>query len=217
MNRFGIVVTWDGYHRFTVEGGQRYRPGTYTVEPDCSQAGYFWGAAAITGAAVKVKSINKKTGQGDLRLVRILEDMGCNVAWAADGVTVTGGELKGIRVDMADMPDMVPTLAAVAAFARGKTKITNVAHLRGKESDRLTAVATELTKMGIETHCGKSGIVITGGIPKGAEIETYNDHRIAMSFAVAGLKAPGTVIRNPECVEKSFPGFWEVLETLYAE
>lgn len=216
MNRFGIAVTRDGYRRFTVEGGQRYRPGTYTVEPDCSQAGYFWGAAAITGTAIKVKSIDKETGQGDIRLVRVLEDMGCDVSWAADGITVTGGKLKGVRVDMADMPDMVPTLAAVAAFAKGKTEIYNVAHLRGKESDRLTAVATELTKMGIETHCGESDIAITGGIPKGAEIETYNDHRIAMSFAMAGLKAPGTVIRDPGCVEKSFPGFWDVLETLYA-
>lgn len=215
MNRFGIAVSRDGYRRFTVKGGQRYRPGTYTVEPDCSQAGYFWGAAAITGAAVKVKSINRETGQGDLRLVRVLEEMGCEVSWAADGITVTGGELKGVTVDMADMPDMVPTLAAVAAFAKGKTVINNVAHLRGKESDRLMAVATELVKMGIATHCGKSGIVITGGIPKGAEIETYKDHRIAMSFAIAGLKAPGTVIRDPGCVEKSFPGFWDVLETLY--
>ncbi len=217
MNRFGVAVSRDGYLRFTVEGGQRYRPGTYTVEPDCSQAGYFWGVAAITGAAVKVKSINKDTGQGDIRLVRVLEEMGCGVSWDTDGITVTGGELKGVTVDMADMPDMVPTLACVAAFAKGKTVINNVAHLRGKESDRLMAVATELAKMGIDTDCGESGIVITGGIPIGAEIETYKDHRIAMSFAVAGLKAPGTVIRDPGCVDKSFPGFWDVLETLYAE
>jgi 3-phosphoshikimate 1-carboxyvinyltransferase len=216
MKRFGITVSRNGYSRFTVEGGQCYRPGTYTVEPDCSQAGYFWGAAAITGAGVKVKSIGNETKQGDLRLIRIFEEMGCKVLRAADGITVTGGELHGVTVDMADMPDMVPTLAVVAAFAKGNTVIKNVAHLHGKESDRLEAVAVELGKMGVKTRCEKSGITITGGIPEGAEIETYEDHRIAMSFAIAGLKAPGTVIRNPGCVAKSFPGFWDVLDTLYA-
>jgi 3-phosphoshikimate 1-carboxyvinyltransferase len=216
MNRFGIEVARSGYNRFTVAGRQRYRPGTYSVEPDCSQASYFWGAAAITGSAIKVKSLNHETRQGDIRLVRVLEEMGCTVSRETDGITVTGGRLKGVTVDMGDMPDMVPTLAVVAAFAQGQTAITNVAHLRGKESDRLLSVATELAKMGIETECQEAGLVITGGTPKGAEIETYNDHRIAMSFAMAGLKAPGTVIRNPGCVEKSFPEFWNVLDTLYA-
>jgi len=216
MDRFGIAVSRSGYHRFTVEGGQRYRPGTHTVEPDCSQAGYFWGAAAITGSSVKVKSLNQETRQGDIRLVRVLEEMGCTVSWEPDGITVTGNRLRGVTVDMADMPDMVPTLAVVAAFAEGKTVIDNVAHLRGKESDRLSALAAELGKMGIEAQCGETGLVITGGTPKGAEIETYRDHRIAMSFAIAGLKTPGTVIRDPGCVAKSFPDFWQVLATLYA-
>ncbi len=215
MNRFGIEVVRSGYNRFTVAGNQQYRPGTYTVEPDCSQASYFWGAAAITGSAIKVKSLNHETRQGDIRLVQVLEEMGCTVSREPDGITVTGGRLRGVTVDMGDMPDMVPTLAVVAAFAAGKTTITNVAHLRGKESDRLLAVATELGKMGIETQCRKAGIVVNGGTPQGAEIETYNDHRIAMSFAMAGLKAPGTVIRDPGCVEKSFPEFWNVLDTLY--
>ncbi len=216
MSRFGIEVQREGYRRFTVAGGQYYRPGTYTVEPDCSQAGYFWGAAAITGTAVKVNVINSATRQGDVRFAEVLEQMGCSVLRAADGITVTGGPLQGVTVDMADMPDIVPTLAAVAAFAKGETVINNVAHLRGKESDRLIAVATELGKMGITARCSASGITITGGTPRGATIETYKDHRIAMSFAIAGLKAPETVIRDPGCVEKSFPGFWDVLETLYA-
>lgn len=215
LNRFGIEVARSGYNRFTVAGGQHYRPGTYTVEPDCSQAGYFWGAAAITGSAIKVKSLNHETRQGDIRLVRVLEEMGCGVSWDPDGITVTGNRLKGVTVDMGDMPDMVPTLAVVAAFAKGTTTITNVAHLHGKESDRLLAVASELGKMGIETQSQDAGMVITGGTPQGAEIETYNDHRIAMSFAMAGLKTPGTIIRNPGCVEKSFPEFWNVMETLY--
>ncbi len=164
-----------------------------------------------------MKSLNHETRQGDIRLVRVLEEMGCRVSREPDGITVTGGRLKGVTVDMGDMPDMVPTLAVVAAFARGKTAITNVAHLRGKESDRLLAVATELAKMGIDAQCQETGIIITGGTPQGAEIETYNDHRIAMSFAMAGLKTPGTIIRNPGCVEKSFPEFWNVLDTLYAD
>ena len=117
---------------------------------------------------------------------------------------------------MGDMPDMVPTLAVVAAFAEGDTVINNVAHLRGKESDRLAAVAAELEKMGIATQSRPDGITIAGGTPQGAVIETYDDHRIAMSFAMAGLKIPGMFIRNPGCVAKSFPDFWDVLETLYA-
>lgn len=216
MQQFGIAVTREGYRRFAINGGQHYRPGTYRVEPDCSQASYFWAVAAITGTAIKVNGITRDSGQGDLRLVPVLAEMGCTVAYEDDGITVTGGDLYGITVDMADMPDMVPTLAVVAAFARGQTVIHNVAHLHGKESDRLEAMAAELTKMGIVAHCGAAELVIEGGRPQGVEIETYNDHRIAMSFAVAGLKAPGTVIRNPGCVDKSFPGFWEVLETLYA-
>jgi len=216
MERFGIEVRREDYRRFTVAGGQRYRPSTYVVEPDCSQASYFWGAAAISGASIKVKAINQESGQGDLRLVQVLAEMGCKVVYEKDGITLTGKALHGITVDMGDMPDMVPTLAVVAAYAQGQTVIRNVAHLHGKESDRLQAMAAELSKMGIDARSGDSDLVITGGQPQGAEIETYDDHRIAMSFAVAGLKAPGTIIRNPGCVAKSFPRFWEVLETLYA-
>jgi len=216
MERFGIEVRRDDYRRFTVAGGQRYRPGTYVVEPDCSQASYFWGAAAISGASIKVKAINQESRQGDLRLVQVLAEMGCKVVYEKDGITLTGKALHGITVDMGDMPDMVPTLAVVAAYAQGQTVIRNVAHLHGKESDRLQAMAAELSKMGIDARSGDSDLVITGGQPQGAEIETYDDHRIAMSFAVAGLKAPGTIIRNPGCVAKSFPRFWKVLETLYA-
>jgi len=216
MERFGIEVRRDKYRRFTVAGGQRYQPGTYVVEPDCSQASYFWGAAAISGASIKVKAITQESGQGDLRLVRVLAEMGCKVVYEEDGITLTGNALHGITVDMGDMPDMVPTLAVVAAYAQGQTVIRNVAHLHGKESDRLQAMAAELSKMGIDARSGDSDLVITGGRPQGVEIETYDDHRIAMSFAVAGLKAPGTIIRNPGCVAKSFPRFWEVLETLYA-
>jgi 3-phosphoshikimate 1-carboxyvinyltransferase len=214
MLRLGVSVERDGYTRFRVSGKQVYRSGTYRVEPDCSQASYFWGAAAISGASVKVSGTTKRSRQGDVRFVEVLEAMGCRVIEEPDGISVSGGSLSGVDVDMSDMPDVVPTLAVIAAFATGQTRIRNVAHLKAKESDRLGAVVAELNKMGIEADCTDTGMVITGGHPKGAEIETYNDHRIAMSFAIAGLKTPGIIIRDEGCVRKSFPGFWEVFETL---
>ena len=155
--------------------------------------------------------------QGDVGLVNILEQMGCQVEHEDDGIAVTGGALKAVTVDMGHMPDVVPTLAVVAAFAGGTTVIRNVAHLRAKECDRLSAVACELGKMGIETRALDNELHIVGGTPHGAEIETYDDHRMAMCFAVAGLKVPGIRILNPGCVAKSFPTYWEVFKQLYAE
>lgn len=214
MERFGISFERDGFEFFRVSGGQSYASGTYHVEPDCSQAGYFWAAAAVTGGRVKVNGISTETRQGDIRFIEILENMGCRICREPDGITVTGANLAAVDADMGDMPDLVPTLAVAAAFAEGTTIIRNVSHLRAKESDRLSAVANELTKMGIEVHVTKDGLRISGGSPHGAEIHTYDDHRIAMSFAVAGLALPGMVIDDPACVEKSFPGFWEVFERL---
>jgi 3-phosphoshikimate 1-carboxyvinyltransferase len=215
MEAFGIAVDRNGYERFVVTGGQAYRAGDHAVEPDCSQAGYFWAAAAISGAGVTVAGTSMSSLQGDVRFAERLAAMGCRVAESGDGIKVTGGPLTGVLVDMADMPDMVPTLAVVAAFARGTTVIENVAHLKAKESDRLSAVAAELTKMGIEAGCTDSGLRIVGGHPRGAAIDTYNDHRIAMSFALAGLKIPGVKIKDETCVKKSFPHFWEVFKSLY--
>ena len=215
MERLGVGVRRDGYERFRVQGGQTYRAGSYTVEPDCSQAGYFWAAAAITGAGIKVKGTNRNSRQGDVRFVEILEAMGCKISHEKDGIKVSGKDLAAVTVDMVDMPDMVPTLAVVAAFAKGTTVIENVAHLKAKESDRLGSVVKELSKMGIEAGCSDTGMVITGGNPRGAEIDTYGDHRIAMSFALSGLKIPGIFIKDERCVEKSFPNFWEVFESLH--
>ncbi|MGD8952545.1 MAG: 3-phosphoshikimate 1-carboxyvinyltransferase, partial [Desulfobacterales bacterium] len=168
MEAFGITLHRNGYERFVVTGGQAYRAGKHAVEPDCSQAGYFWAAAAISGAGVTVAGTSKTSLQGDVRFTECLAAMGCRVLEDSDGIKVTGGPLTGVIVDMADMPDMVPTLAVVAAFARGTTVIENVAHLRAKESDRLGAVAAELTKMGIEADCVGSGLRIVGGNPQGA-------------------------------------------------
>ena len=215
MEEFGIAVDRNGYERFVVTGGQAYRAGDHAVEPDCSQAGYFWAAAAISGAGVTVAGTSKTSLQGDVRFTECLAAMGCRVAEHGGGIEVSGGPLTGVIVDMADMPDMVPTLAVVAAFARGTTVIENVAHLRAKESDRLGAVAAELMKMGIEADCTGSGLRIVGGNPQGAVIDTYNDHRIAMSFALAGLKVPSIKIQDETCVKKSFPNFWEVFKSLY--
>jgi len=216
LARFGIQVQRDGYIRFDVKGNQSYQAGDYTVEPDASQAGYFWGAAAIAGGSVTVKGVSANSSQGDVGLARVLEQMGCQVAIDPDGITVTGGKLRGVTVDMADMPDMVPTLAVVAAFADGSTVIRNVSHLKAKESDRLASTCAELHKMGIDATAENDRLIVTGGIPHGADIQTYDDHRIAMSFAMAGLVVPGVRILDPHCVEKSFPDFWEVWETLYA-
>lgn len=214
MAHFGVFVKRKAYQTFTVDKVTPYRSAACTVEPDASQAGYFWASAAITGAAVKVKDIPLDSLQGDVRIVSLLESMGCRARWEKDGVRVIGGRLSAIHADMQDIPDMVPTLAVVAAFAEGTTVIQKVAHLKEKESNRLAAVAQELNKMGIEASCTQDGLIIKGGTPHGAVIETYNDHRIAMSFAMAGLVTPGIDIQNPLCVEKSFPNFWRVFETL---
>jgi len=215
MERLGVVIERHKYERFRVPGGQTYRAGSYVVEPDCSQAGYFWAAAAVTGAGIKVRGTTRNSRQGDVRFVEVLEAMGCQISHEKDGIKVMGGDLAAISVDMADMPDMVPTLAVVAAFAKGTTVIENVAHLKAKESDRLGSVVQELSKMGVEASCSDTGMIITGGNPRGAEIDTYSDHRIAMSFALAGLKVPGVFIKDERCVEKSFPHFWSVFQKLY--
>ncbi len=215
MESFGIALDRKGYQKFIIPGGQSYRAGQYEVETDCSQAAYFWSAAAISGTQIKVAGVNSASFQGDAHFVDLLEQMGCGVSRESDGIAVTGRLLKAIEADLADMPDQVPTLAVVAAFARGTTVIKNVAHLKSKESDRLSATVTELNKMGIEANCTESTLTIKGGQPHGAVVDTYNDHRLAMSFAIAGLKVPGIRIRNESCVEKSFPAFWQVFEGLY--
>ena len=215
MEEFGVEVHRDDYHRFKVPGGQTYRAGSYTVEPDCSQAGYFWAAAAISGTKIKVKGTTRKTRQGDVGFTELLQKMGCNILYETDGIAVSGGPLSAITADMADMPDMVPTLAVVASFAKGTTVIENVAHLKAKESDRLGSVVQELSKTGIQASCSDTGMMITGGTPHGSEIDTYGDHRMAMSFSLVGLKVPGIIIKDEMCVEKSFPNFWDVFQGLY--
>jgi 3-phosphoshikimate 1-carboxyvinyltransferase len=214
LGDFGISYYREGHRFFQLPDGQCYLPQNYEIEADASSASYFWAAAALTGGRVTITNLSLESSQGDAAFPRILEKMGCAVSETPQGLTLVGGPLQGLTVDMATMPDLVPTLSVLAAFARGDTVITGVAHLRHKESDRLAAVATELTKLGIEAKETADGLIIHGGKPQGATIHTYNDHRIAMSFAVAGLKAAGMIITDPDCVAKSFPDFWEFFARL---
>jgi 3-phosphoshikimate 1-carboxyvinyltransferase len=216
MEHFGASVEMGGENRFSVRSGQRYRGTDYSIEGDASSASYFFLAAALCRGTVRVLNLNAGTLQGDGRFLGILEKLGCKVSFGASWVEVTGKELIGgdLVFDMGDMPDMVPTLAVLSAVRPGRTVIRNAAHLRIKESDRLRATARELARTGILAEEREDGLVITGGKPRGAEIETYDDHRIAMSFAMLGLAVPGIRIRGGGCVRKSFPGFWEEMEKL---
>jgi 3-phosphoshikimate 1-carboxyvinyltransferase len=217
MNAFGVTVEKRSENLFAITGGHRYRGCRYLVEGDLSSASYFFLAAALCGGTVRVTNTSFRTHQGDVQLLRYLKELGCGVEAADHWIAVSGGKLSDgdFSVSMEDLPDMVPTMAVLAALRPGRTIIRNVAHLRIKESNRLEALVRELAKTGIRAEETGDGLVITGGKPQGAEIETYNDHRIAMSFAVLGLRAPGMRIRNPGCVGKSFPGFWDEFEKLY--
>ena len=215
MSAFGVEITNQGYRSFFIHAGQRYHPRKYRIEGDASNASYFFSAAAVCRGKVEVKNLNPATLQGDVRFLHLLERMGCRVTRGGDRIGVVGGELYGVEMDMNEMPDLVPTLAVTAAFARGKTVIQNIGHLRLKESDRIHALAVELSKTGIRVHEREDGLEIEGGKPHGAEIETYDDHRMAMSFAIAGLAVPGIKIKGERCVDKSFPEFWETLQKLY--
>ncbi len=211
MKAFGIEPE-EKDNTFTVPKGS-YRNIEYQVEGDASSASYFFAAAAITGGEVTIENLPSDSLQGDSAFVDLLAKMGCDIVKTATSTTVKGpadGVLKAIETDMSKWPDMVPTLAVVAAFATGTTEIKNVAHLRIKETDRLKAVATELSKMGGSVRELPDGLVIEGGHQlRPTIINTYDDHRIAMCFAVAGLRVPGLVIQDPACVAKSFPDFWD--------
>jgi 3-phosphoshikimate 1-carboxyvinyltransferase len=215
MSAFSVEINNREYRSFFIKAGQRYLPQTYRIEGDASSASYFFSAAAVCRGRVRVENINPATIQGDIGFLEILERMGCRVIRGRDWIEVLGGGLNGIETDMNEMPDLVPTLAITAAFAQGKTVIRNIKHLRFKESDRLHALTAELSRMGIPIKEGEDRLGIEGGTPHGAEIETYDDHRMAMSFAVAGLAVPGVKIKGERCVDKSFPRFWEVLQRLY--
>lgn len=216
MKRFGVEVQRDAYRYFRVPANRSYRPVFFPIEGDASSASYFWAAAAVTGGVVATENIWVETSrQGDLAFLEILEKMGCSVKKEDRRVIVQGNDLCGLEADMSRLPDMVPTLAAVALFARGKTIIRNVPHLRHKESDRLQAVGEQWTRLGARIEELPDGLIIAGRMPlHGALCDPHNDHRLAMSLAVAGIMVPGVRIRDEDCVGKSFPGFWELWEAL---
>ncbi len=216
MRAFGADADWTPSGGVRVRGGCGYQGRDYEIEPDASAAVYPFCAAAVTGGRVRVEGIPAESIQADLALLDVLEDMGCEVSRGPDFAEVRGpvGRLQGVDVDLNDLPDAAVALAVVAIFAGGTTRIRNVANLRIKETDRLSALEIELRKLGANARSTEDSITIGGGRHRGAEIETYNDHRIAMAFALAGLRIPNVVIRNPGCVSKTWPEYFAVLEHL---
>jgi 3-phosphoshikimate 1-carboxyvinyltransferase len=213
MKQFGAKVKRDG-ETFTVQPGG-YAARSFNVEPDASAASYFFAAAAITGQTALVPGLGVDSLQGDVAFARVLKRMGATVEVWPDGLSVTGtGTLHGAEVNMRDISDTMPTLAAIAPFADAPVRIVDVANTRVKESDRLEACAVNLRRLGIEVATGPDWIEIWPGAPKGAVIDCHGDHRIAMSFAVTGLRTPGIVLDDPDCVKKTFPGFHTALATL---
>jgi 3-phosphoshikimate 1-carboxyvinyltransferase len=217
LEAFGLVVVRDGRRRYRIPGQQQHDRREYPIEPDASAASYFWAAAAVTGGRVTVAGLNRKSLQGDVRFVDVLAEMGCRVEECDAGITVHGRPLRGVDVDMNDISDSVMTLGAAACLAEGPTTIRNVAHIRHKETDRMAALATELRKLGAEVEERDDGLTIHPRQLAGCAVDTYNDHRMAMSLALVGLTVPGVVIRDPGCVAKTYPGFWEDLDSLRGE
>jgi 3-phosphoshikimate 1-carboxyvinyltransferase len=214
MRAFGIELEIDHFERFIVKPGE-YSATNYAIEPDASAASYFFAAAAVTGGRVVVPGLGSNSLQGDLNFVRVLEQMGCTVNQSANQTEVIGTtNLRGVEIDMSQISDTAQTLAAVAPFASSPTRMTGIGFIRRKETDRIGAVVRELQRLGINAIEEPDGMVIHPGNPKPARIETYDDHRMAMSFAVLGLRAKGITILEPGCVSKTFPKFFEVLKGL---
>ena len=216
MAAFGVQIISEDYKYFRIEGGQQYQPRRYNIEPDASNASYFFAAAALTGGRVTVQHLNLDSAQGDLQFLHILEQMGCQTTVSNTGITVTGPhQLKGIDVDMRTISDTALTLAAIAPFADGKVTIRNIEHTRWQETDRIHAMVTELRKLGVPVVEHQDGLEISPAPITPAAIDTYEDHRVAMAFSLVGLKTSGIRINDPECVSKTFPNYFDVLRELY--
>ena len=220
MRAFGVKTLFEeadtqtGRLRYIVPAPQSYHGRSYAIEPDASAASYFFAAAAIAGGDVTVEGLSRNSLQGDVAFCDCLRQMGCEVIDGGGHITVKGRPLHGIDVDMNAISDTVQTLSAVALFARGPTTIRNVGHIRHKETDRIAALATELRKLGAEIEEQTNGLRITPKPLHGAAIDTYDDHRMAMSMALAGLVVPGVVIRDPDCTSKTYPEFFHDLAGL---
>jgi len=215
MGQFGVSASHVDYRLFNISGGQQYiSPGSYMIEGDASSASYFFGAAAI-GGKVRVNGLGKDSVQGDLAFIDVIEQMGATVIRNTEWIEVHQGPLKGVDVDLNHIPDAAMTVATVALFATGKTRIRNIYNWRVKETDRMHAMATELRKLGAIVETGDDYIVIEP--PReinAADIDTYGDHRVAMSFSLAALGNNAIQINDPECTRKTFPGFFDVLHSI---
>ncbi len=217
MSQFGVSVDRSTPGTFRI-APQSYRARDYDIEPDASAASYFFAAAAITGGEVTVEGLTASALQGDVHFVDALERMGCHVTWGDRAITVRGGQtLSGIDIDMNAISDTAQTLACVAPFAEGPTRIRNVAHMRHKETDRVSAVVTELSRLGLRVDEHPDGMTIHPGPLHAGTVATYDDHRMAMSFALLGLRVPGIVIADPGCTAKTYPEFFRDLDRLCAE
>jgi 3-phosphoshikimate 1-carboxyvinyltransferase len=214
MKYFGVLVKNENFKKYIVEAGVRYQRKNYAVEGDYSSAGYFLAIAALTKSKLTLKNLTENSKQADRNFLEIIKKLGSKLSFNEDGLEVAGNGIKPIEVDMENCPDQAQTLAVLLAFAKGKSKITGIRSLRVKETERILALQNELLKMGIKTESTHDSLTIYGGSPKPAEIDTYNDHRMAMSFAVAGTILAGMVINNPEVVTKTFPEFWEKLKSI---
>lgn len=214
MAAWGLIVVRQSPGEFVIPPQPPQPPAEYAIEPDASAASYFLAAAAVTGGRVTVTGIPADSLQGDVAFADLLGRMGCRVERSADGITITGGPLVGIDADMNAISDTVMTLAAVACFAAGPTTIRNVAHVRHKETDRLAAMANELRRLGAAVDEFADGLTVTPQPLRGTAVDTYQDHRMAMSLAVIGLRIPGVVVRDPNCVAKTYPEFFADWERL---
>lgn len=216
MEQFGAKADFDG-NCYTMCSDNSYTPGCYQIEPDVSAACYFYAAAALMGGRTIVKNVTWACMQGDLKFIRLLGEMGCKVSETPDGIEVQGapeGKLKGLTVDMKDFSDQTMTLAAMAPYADGIVRIENIGHIRLQESDRIHAIATELSRLGIRCDEEQDAVTVYPGEPKPAVVQTYDDHRMAMAFALIGLRTEGIEIADPMCCRKTFETYFEVLDRL---
>lgn len=219
MEQFGTKTTFDGTS-YQTPCKSAYQAGTYQIEPDVSAACYFYAAAALTGGTAVVEHVTWECMQGDLKFLKLLEMIGCSVRDTEAGIEVTGaenGKIKGITVDMKDFSDQTMTLAALAPFAEAPIRIENIGHIRLQESDRIHATITELTRLGIRCDEEDDAMTIYPSAPIAGTVQTYDDHRIAMAFALIGLKVEGIVIANPMCCRKTFETYFDILEQLCAD
>ena len=216
MKDFGVEIERNGYSRFVVHPAFYLSQAPYAIESDASAASYFFAAPAICGGTVRVENISRKSKQGDIAFLNVLQQMGCAIKDGNDFIEVAGAQsLCGVDVDMRDIPDTAQTLAAIAPFASSPMRIRGIASARLKETDRIYATCTELARLGVQVQEHEDGMTIypcKKFTP--AAVQTYNDHRMAMAFSLIGLRADGVTIENPSCVSKTFPNYFEVLESL---